>query len=276
MAAFTTIAVGVGLAATAASTGMSFANAGKQKKLAAEAKADADASMQKARKALEINFYEQQAINKQPYELEREALLSSSAQAMDAAREAGLAPLSATAGRVQMAMNEAQAGVTSRMSKEMTDIDKSIIDEDTRLRDTGINIDLAEAQGAQLAARDAQEASALATQQGMEGVTSMVSQAASLVPLFSQNISAQRDAAGKMNMSQEDFAKFGQVRGKDGGISQTMGAVGKDGFTNLDFDAIKNMSDSQFRTFKKELTPEQNRMLFQNEQYTNNYNPFRY
>jgi len=257
MAAFTTIAVGVGLAATAASTGMSFANAGKQKKLAAQAKADADASMQKARRALEVNFYEQQAINKQPYELEREALLSSSAQAMDAAREAGSAPLSATAGRVQMAMNNAQAGVTSRMSNEITDINKSIIEEDSRLRDVGTNIDLAEAQGAQLALKDAKEAQALATQQGMEGVTSMVGQAASLVPLFGKTASA--NEFEKLQSNYADSIKSGKlnskyrdVAGNPLPINKAIELMGKNtGGTGYGFDisAVGGMETLPFQSY---------------------------
>jgi hypothetical protein len=186
MAAFTTIAAGVALTATLAGTGMSFANAGKQKGLAKKAAAEADAAMAKARGALERNFYEQQAINKEPYELEREALLSSAAQAMDAAKEAGLAPLVGTAGRIQMGMNEAQAGVTGRMGAEASAIEKSIINEKARLRDLNVQLDLGEVAGAQEAERDAREAQALATQQGMQGVTSAIGQAAAFVPLFAK------------------------------------------------------------------------------------------
>ena len=265
MAAFTTIAAGVGLAATLGSTAMSFSNASKQGKLAAEAKAAADASMQKARQALEINYQKEQAVRKEPYELEREAALSAGAEAIQAGVEAGQA--APTAGRVMMAQNAEQASIQQRMGQEMTAIDKSIINENSRLRDVGVQMDLGEAEGAQLAARDAQEAQARATAEGMQGVTSAIGQAASFVPLFGQNISAQKDAVGKMSMSTEDFQKFGNVEGK------SMGAAGTGEFTNLDLGSVANMTNSQFRQFKKELKPEQSRMLFQNEQYTSNYNP---
>ena len=67
----------------------------------------------------------------------------------------------------------------------------------------------------------------------------------------------------------------GNVLGKDGGASKSMGAAGSDGFTNLDFDAIGAMSNSQYRQFMGELTPKQKQMLYHNKQYTDNYtNPF--
>lgn len=182
MAAFTTIAAGVGLVATLGSAGMSFAQAGKQRGLADKANADANAAMAKARQALEVNFQKQQAIKKEPYELEREAALSQGAEAIQAGAEAG--QVASTAGRVQLAMNQEQASIQNRMGQEMTAIDKSIINEDSRLRDVGVQMDLGEVEGAQLAARDAKEAQALATQQGMQSVTSAIGQAASFVPLF--------------------------------------------------------------------------------------------
>jgi hypothetical protein len=53
-----------------------------------------------------------------------------------------------------------------------------------------------------------------------------------------------------------------------------MGAAGTGDFTNLDFGKIKGMTNAQFRQFKNELTPTQRRMLFTNQQYINNYDPF--
>lgn len=207
MAALTTIAAGAALASTLASTGMSFANAGKQKKLAAQAKADADAAMASARQALSINYQKQQAVKKEPYELEREALLSAGAQAIEAGVESGQA--APTAGRVLMAQNQQQADVQTRMGQEMTAIDKSIINEESRLRDLGVQIDLGEVEGAQLAQRDAEEARALATQQAMQGVTSAVGQAASFVPLFGKSGSAKE--FGQLESNYADSVKSGKL-----------------------------------------------------------------
>lgn len=267
MAAFTTIAAGIGLAATAASTGMSFAQAGKQKALSKQAQADADAAMKKARQALEVNFYASQAINKEPYELEREALLSAGAQAIEAGVESERGA-AATAGRVMMAQNEAQAGQRTAMNKDLTELENKQLAEDSRLRDVGLKLDLGEVEGAQLAQRDAEQAATAATNQGFQGLASTAKQAMSFVPLFSQDIGAQKSAVGNMQMSTEDFQKFGNVQG-----NKILGAAGTNGFTNLDFDKIKNMSNAEFKQFKQNLTPEQQMILFKNPQYINNYNP---
>jgi hypothetical protein len=183
MAAFTTIAAGVGLAATVGSTAMSFAQAGKQKSLAAKAAADADKAMQEAKKALNVNFYASQAIKKEPYELEREALLAQGAQAIEAGVESERGA-AATAGRVQMGMNEGQAGIRTAMGREMTELENKQLAEESRLRDVGVQINLGEAEGAQLAARDAEEARAAAIAQGWQGVTSAIGQAAAIPSLY--------------------------------------------------------------------------------------------
>ena len=184
MAALTTIAAGVSIAATAATTGMSFAQAGKQNKLRREAEADAERAMKEAKKKLEENYYKGLGINKEPYELQREALLSQGAQAIQAGVESERGA-AATAGRVQMAQNESQAGVRSAMGQEMSMLERLAAQEQSRLQGIGVNLDLAEAEGAQKAAAEAQKASAQAMMQGMQGVESIGQQVSEkLIPLY--------------------------------------------------------------------------------------------
>lgn len=171
------------LAATAASTGMSFAQAGKQNKAMKQAERDADQAMQEARKKLEVNFYDNLGIQKEPYELEREALLSQGAQAIQAGVESERGA-AATAGRIQMAQQEGQAGVRSAFGQELTALERLSAQEESRLRDVGAQLDLGEVEGAQLAAANAQELRARSMEQGMQGVTSLGKQAVSYIPLF--------------------------------------------------------------------------------------------
>lgn len=209
MAAFTTIAAGVGLAATAATTTASFAQASKQKKLQRQAESEASRALEEAKKKLDVNFYEQLGINKEAYELEREALLAQGAQAIEAGVESERGA-AATAGRVQLAANQGQAGVRTAMAQDVMNLNKLVAGEESRLRDSAVGLDLAEAQGAQLAARDAGQAAALATAQGMQGVQSLGQQAIGLVPLYQKSegakafkdLSKQAQAAG---MTQEQF-----------------------------------------------------------------------
>ena len=70
IATSTALAIG-GIAVSAGSAGMSFAQANKQKKLQREAESDARQAMEEARKKLEVNYYDQLAVPKEAYELER-------------------------------------------------------------------------------------------------------------------------------------------------------------------------------------------------------------
>jgi hypothetical protein len=267
VATATALAIG-GIAVSAAGTGMSFAQANKQKKLQKQAQADAQKAMEEARKKLEVNYYDQLAVQKEPYELEREALLSSGAQAIQAGVESERGA-AATAGRVQMAMNEAQAGIRTAQGKEMADLAKLSAAEESRLRDVGVQLDMEEAAGAQMAARDAQEARAAYMTQGFEGLTSTIQQGIAAAPLYSQNLGAQKSALANTQLTPEQFQQIGNVP-QIGGI----GAPGTNGFTNLDLQKVSQMSNADYRRFMNQLTPQQRQVLFTDPSYIQNYNPF--
>jgi hypothetical protein len=183
MAALTSIAAGIGIASSLGGAAMSFTQANKQKKLQSQAEAEADKAMASARARLDVNYMDALSVQKEPYELQREAMVAQGAQAIDAAQESERGA-AAGAGRVQMAQNEAQGGIRTAMGKELTDIDRLKRTEESRLRDLQTQLDLGEVEGAQMAARNAQEMAAQATAQGFEGVTSMATQAANLIPLY--------------------------------------------------------------------------------------------
>jgi len=179
----TLIAAGAGLAATGATTGMSFFQANKQKKLQKEAEAEADKMMASARARLDVNYMDALSVQKEPYELQREAMIAQGAQTIDAAQESERGA-AAAAGRVQMAQDIAQGDIRTAMGKELTEIERLKIAEDARLRDLQTQLDLGEVEGQMMKARNAQEMAAQATAQGFEGVTSMATQAANMIPLY--------------------------------------------------------------------------------------------
>lgn len=207
MGVATALAIG-GAVASAASTVGSFAQAGKQRRLQNQAQADAEKAMAEAKKALDVNYYAGLSIQKEPYELQREALLSQGAQAIEAGVESERGA-AATAGRVYGAQNVAQGDVRTAMGKEMSDLEKLTAQEKSRLRDVGVQINMEEAAGAQQAAADAQRAAAQATQAGFAGLQSMGQQALSMVPLYPktgatttpQMSGAQIAASSKPNVS---------------------------------------------------------------------------
>lgn len=260
-----------GLAITAGTTTASFIQAGKQKKLQKQAERDAEKSMEQARKALGVNYFEDLAVQKEKYELERDATLQAQAGAIQATQEGGPRAVASGVGRIGIAGQQQQAQTRTDMGKELSELQKLTAEEDTRLRDLGVQLDLEEAAGAQQAAANAAEMRAAKVGEGIEGAMSVAQQGLSMIPLYQQNRSAQKAAVGGMQFSTDEFAKFGNVMGKDGGVSLTMGEAGTDGFTNLDLGAVGDMTNKQFRQFKQELTPQQRAQLF-NTQYFENYN----
>jgi len=187
MAATTAVVIGAaGLAISAASAGKSFYDAAQSKDAAARAQAEAGIAMAAARSKLDKNFYEQIGIPKEAYMLQSEAALSAGAQAIQAGAESERG-VAATAGRVQAQQNEAQAGIRTDMGNTMLELDKLVAQEDSRLRDVGVGIDLAQAGGAQMAARDATEAAAAQTAQGFASVTSAAQQGLEMVPLYQKS-----------------------------------------------------------------------------------------
>ena len=196
----TLIAAGAGLASTGATTGMSFFQANKQQKLQKEAEAEADKMMASARARLDVNYMDALSVQKEPYELQREAMIAQGAQTIDAAQESERGA-AAAAGRVQMAQNEAQAGIRTEMGKELTEIERLKVAEDARLRDLNVQLDLGEVEGQMMKARNAQEMAAQSTAQGWEGVTSMATQAANMIPLY-PNL-----GGGNKSQTQQGLAK---------------------------------------------------------------------
>jgi hypothetical protein len=185
MAGVTAMAIG-SMAISAGSTAMSFMEASKQGRALREAEAKAAKAMADARKRLEINYATERAIKKEPFELQREALLSAGAQAIQAGVESERGAAE-TAGRVYMAQNEAQAGIRTAMGQELTDIEKEIIDEQSRLRDLNVQLDLGELEGYQRAAADAQTAKAAYTEAGVKGISDTLQKGLEMMPLFAKD-----------------------------------------------------------------------------------------
>ena len=170
MPAFSTIAL---TTLSAAGSAFSFAEAGKQNKLAREAQRDAAKALAEAKKKLEVNMLKGLSIAKEPYELEREALLQAGASALQAGVEGDPRGAAATAGRVVQAQQQGAAQQRAAMSKEMQELDLLAAQEDVNLQKERASLDIGEAKGQQLMAADARRAAAAATQAGVQGLVDM-------------------------------------------------------------------------------------------------------
>lgn len=123
----------------------------------------------------------------------------------------------------------AQRDIATQMGGEMQALDKLVAAEESRLRDVGMGLDLAEVEGAQLKAREAETRAQAATKQAMEGVVSAAGQVAGMAPLFAKTASVKEfgkiaGAAEKAGLTQQKFQEqlaafgaktptFGQLAG---------------------------------------------------------------
>jgi hypothetical protein len=273
---FAAIAAIGGFAATALTTGFQVSDLIKSKRLQKEADAEAEKAMAEARKLLDVNVYDALNIQMKPYELEREAALTTGAQLIEAGRESERGA-AAMAGRIQANQNELNRNIQARMGKEMSDLQKLSAAEESRLKDINTQLYLDEVEGAQAASAMYEERAAQAAKNTIAGVTSMIGQAAKLPALYNDTTLSEQEAFGKMQLTPEEMQKVGNINFKG------LGTAGE-GFTNLDFDKISQMSESEYNAFKNSLTPEQYDMLMKSAQFRKLYrtadqkrlNPFEY
>ena len=156
----------------------SFSQAKKARDKEKKAQAAAAKAMMQAKQELSVNYLKGLSIAKEPYELEREALLQAGASVLQAGVEGDQRGAGAVAGRVLMAQQQQQAQQRAAMSQEMAALKKLGAEEDARLGTARASIDLGEAAGAQKAAQDAAMMAQYNTQQGIQqgikGVTGVL------------------------------------------------------------------------------------------------------
>jgi len=175
---------GVALATAAGGAAKSFSEANKAKKKQQAAEREAKKAMAEARKRIDVNVMEQLAIQKEPYELAREASLVAGTQALQAGVEGEERGAAATAGRVFMGQQDAQAQIRSAMGQDLTAINRAVVGEEARLKDIGMGLSLEEVAGAQLAARDAAEDRAAYITQGLTAVQQGALLGQEMAPLY--------------------------------------------------------------------------------------------
>lgn len=202
MAAFTTIAAGVGIAATAGGIGMNFADAAKQKDMRLKAEEDSAKMMDEARRKMSVNPFAAISLPTEAYKLESEAMLQQGAQLTEAGRESERG-VAATAGRVQMAQQGQQEKIRAEMGQDLTRLELAKAKEEASIRDKMAGIDLAEAEGAQLAAADSAKAHAQFKQQAAEGIAKISGEAAKFAPFFEKT-----EGARQFDKFQKDYDKM--------------------------------------------------------------------
>ncbi len=162
------------IASSAIGAGLSFSQAMGQKKAMASADAKAANYMAKARERLEVNYMDELAINKEPYQRQREAMLVAGAQAQQASVEGSTRGAAANTGRILAAQQQAQGDIRDQMNRDMFNLEAASAEEDSRLRDINTQLDMGEISGAQQQSAQASAARQQAIQQGIQGAISTV------------------------------------------------------------------------------------------------------
>ena len=175
-----------GLVIGVATTAISFADKAKQENRARQAQGKANEMMEKARAKLKINFADALSIAKEPYEREREAMLSAGAQVMEQGVESERGG-AATAGRVLAMQQEGQGQIRDQQSQDIFNLEAMQAEEDSRLRDINVQMDLGEVAGAQQAAAEAENAANVAKGQAIQGVGQVAQSAVSMGALYSKD-----------------------------------------------------------------------------------------
>ena len=192
-AALSSILAVASIAAAAGGTAMSFSAASKAKKAQQDAEDEVKSKMSEARRKLETNYMDVLSINKEPFERQREALLSAGAQALEAGIESERGG-AAVAGRLLAAQNEAQGQVRDAQSDRLFDLEAAQAEEDSRLRDIGVQLDLGEVAGAQDAAAASADKAAMMTNQGLQGIVNTAAAIGSTAPLYAKSGAARQAA----------------------------------------------------------------------------------
>ena len=208
----------------------SFSEANKAKKRQANAERKAAEAMEDARRRTEVNVMESLSIQKEPYEQQVMALLTQGQAGLQAGVEGDTRGAAATAGRVQMAQNIGQERVRSAMGQELQTIDRAVAAEEARLLDMRAGLDLAEAEGYQQMAADAEKARAANIEQGITAVGNLATTSMENMPLYGfgdglKNMPS--DVAGEaagLGLSQREYMKLNRQNqralNKSGGAPQ--------------------------------------------------------
>jgi hypothetical protein len=268
-----TAATVVSIAATAAGAGMSFRQANKQKKFYEKYQEDAAKSMVEAKKIIDVNYLESLSIPTQAYEMEKDILQAASAQALEAGREGDQRGVAATAGRVQAATADAARGIRADMSGELYDLNKLTQEENRNIATKLANLNLAEVEGAQLAARDAQEARAAAMTQGFKSVASLSGQLVGAANLYGK--SDQAKLLGGITKDYEQALKSGQLGADylnpDSTTMTAQQAIAKAGGFGPE---VAGLSEDQFQDYITKLPMDKLQALFYNKSFTDNLSPY--
>ncbi len=225
--ALTGAAVASGVAGLSMAAGgvKSFSEANKANKRQQKAEREAAKAMEEARRRTEVNVMERLSIKKEPYEQQVMALLTQGQAGLQAGVEGETRGAAATAGRVQMAQNLGQERVRTAMGMELQDIERAKVDEEARLMDMRAGLNLAEAEGYQQMAADAEKARAANIQQGITAFGNLATTSMENMPLYGFGDSGLKQGIQNRRLSKPAR----QIAKKSDDVGDLLGQLGQYG-----------------------------------------------
>ena len=166
MAAVTSAVVGI------AGAGMNIAQGFQSQKAARQAAKAAADSLEQAKRKIEIRRMEQLQVPLESYQLEQQALVAGQQQAIEGLRESGQRAVQGGLPGLQAQVQAGAEGIRQDQAQAIYDRDKLIVDEQKTADTQLANLDLNAAQGAQMAAAQADERAGAQFTAGVQGLGS--------------------------------------------------------------------------------------------------------
>jgi len=236
-----------GLVAPLVGSAFSFNRASKQRKEARSATNLAQQAMDKARKRTEMNKFGKLAINKDIYKDQRDSVTAASAQVTQAAAEGDPRGVGATAGRISAQSQAMQQQITIAQNQEAQKIELIKAQEDARLADEAMRIDMGEANQLFGTANTLNTMAAESTKQGVKGLTD-AAQLGIKIGMRGVGSGAGRNQAGRLGryaMREGSFANE-QEGLRDAILKATAGGTGYERFNSL-------LGNEKFMEFRESL-----------------------
>ncbi len=215
----------VGVVSTAVSVGMSVDAKNKQRSAQRKAEAEAKRAMESARETIKTRKLAHLAIDLEGERTAAENQAVVAATGIDVARGGDPRQLAATIGRTQMAQIKEQEALQAVRAKRVDDLELLKAQEEADIRDRLADIDIAEAEGAQMAAADAAKLATQYEQQaitaGVEGVGNIAQSAVAV----GGAVSDANSAALKSNID-ADISSGKSISEIGEGIGKSMGLEG--------------------------------------------------
>ena len=244
----------VAVVSAVSSSAVAGASSAKSKAAARAAEAVADRKLKSAKKELQRMEYQGLSLDLEGYRQEQESSQVAAAMAIDAGQQADGRSLAAVAGRAQMADIEQQRQARVDKGARLDDLDKIKADERKEVHQQMAGLDLAEAQGAQIAAA---EADVMAQKQQDQAITSGVQAVGAAANLYSA-VQGPYDPTGVKtavnkgidDMSDADFDSIKDYAMYNPDDSLAKSVVVPNDFASYNRDQYKNWALSNFQSGK--------------------------